>query len=336
MHGRLRVTIAAVRENAVELLRSPDGAPLVLTDAVIDRGQIVSGALVSPEGDEFEIRNGIPRFVESEGYVANFGLQWNRYRAVQTESSILDPLTKRRYDEIGWEPGEIHGKTILEAGCGAGRFTRLLLDDGALVSSIDASSAVDACMRTIGAREDHLLAQAEICAAPFPEASFDIVFCFGVVQHTPDPRQTFFDLLRYLKPGGQLVLDSYRKRRRIDRWGSKYLWRPLTIRMPPDTLRRVVEWYVPRWLPIDRQIARLPFVGSRLVALVPCWNYDGIIEDPDENLAWTVLDTYDALSARYDNPQTLESVRSWFVDAGLVDVEVGPGGNGLVATGRRP
>jgi hypothetical protein len=37
-----------------------------------------------------------------------------------------------------------------------------------------------------------------------------------------------------------------------------------------------------------------------------------------------------------DRPQTLRAVRSWFAEAGLVDVQVPPGYNGIQGRGRLP
>jgi hypothetical protein len=74
-----------------------------------------------------------------------------------------------------------------------------------------------------------------------------------------------------------------------------------------------------------------------LTAAVPCWNYTGLLPlDPQELRAWAVLDTFDALSPRYDWPQTIEAVRSWVDDAGLADADVRYGGNGIEVVGRRP
>jgi hypothetical protein len=159
------------------------------------------------------------------------------------------------------------------------------------------------------------------------------VLCFGVVQHTPDPRRAFLTASRY---GECLAADVYRKQPYVDRWSAKTLWRPLTTRLPRDRLRRIVEWYVPRWLPIDTRLARVPKLGRFLTAVVPCWNYTGLYPlDEDELVAWAVLDTFDALSPRYDEAQTLETVQEWVRDADLVDAEVRYGGNGIVVTGRR-
>ena len=49
-----------------------------------------------------------------------------------------------------------------------------------------------------------------------------------------------------------------------------------------------------------------------------------------------MLDTFDALSPRYDEPQTLETVQEWVREAELAEADVRYGGNGIVVTGRRP
>ncbi len=268
-------------------------------------------------------------------YAESFGEQWNRYRLVQLDSVTGKPLSRQRFFEgTGW-PERLDGERVLEVGCGAGRFTEVLVSTGAAVVAVDASSAVEAARATIGDRAE--IVQADLFALPFDEESFDRVFCYGVLQHTPDPRAAFLTIVRYAKPGGRIAADVYRKAEYVDRWSAKQLWRPLTTRMPRRWLRRIVEWYVPKWLPVDTHLARVPKIGRFLTAVVPCWNYTGLLPLTREELrTWAVLDTYDALSPRYDKPQTLESVRGWCDTAGLVDVDVRPGGNGILINARRP
>ena len=269
------------------------------------------------------------------GYTESFGEQWNRYRRVQLDSVTGKPVSRRRFFEGTRWPERLDGERVLEVGCGAGRFTEVLVSTGAEVVAVDASSAVDACRETVGDRAT--VVQADLFALPFPEKSFDRVFCYGVLQHTPDPRAAFLTIVRLAKPGGWIAADVYRRAEYVDRWSSKYLWRWLTTRLPPRVLRRVVEWYVPRWLPVDTRLARVPRWGRFLTALVPCWNYTGLLPLTSSELrAWAVLDTFDALASRYDFPQTVESVREWCEAAALVDVDVRPGGNGILINARRP
>ena len=54
---------------------------------------------------------------------------------------------------------------------------------------MDASSAVDAARANLGEQDRLHLAQADLFDLPFDEGAFDRVLCFGVVQHTPDPRR---------------------------------------------------------------------------------------------------------------------------------------------------
>ena len=282
-------------------------------------------------------RDGIPRFVADEGYAESFGEQWNRWRAVQLDSVTAKPLSRTRlFEGTGW-PRRLDDETVLEVGCGAGRFTEVLLDAGAEVWAVDASSAVDAARANLGEHPRLHIAQADLFDLPFERGTFDRVLCFGVLQHTPDPRRAFLEVCEYARPGGAIAADVYRRQPYVDRWSAKTLWRPLTTRLPRDLLRRLVEWYVPRWLPIDTRLARIPKLGRFLTAIVPCWNYTGLLPlDADQLRVWAVLDTFDALSPRYDEPQTLEDVQKWVRAAGLEDATVRYGGNGIEVTGRRP
>ena len=84
-------------------------------------------------GHSFRIRNGIPRFVPPNTYADSFGAQWKKYRLTQLDSftgaSITRDRTRRCFGEELWN--NLAGKRLLEAGCGAGRFTEILLERGA-------------------------------------------------------------------------------------------------------------------------------------------------------------------------------------------------------------
>jgi len=49
-----------------------------------------------------------------------------------------------------------------------------------------------------------------------------------------------------------------------------------------------------------------------------------------------ILSALDMLSPVYDQPQQMEDVRKWFDDAGLAEVELKRGYNGINAKGKRP
>jgi SAM-dependent methyltransferase len=171
---------------------------------------------------------------------------------------------------------------------------------------------------------------------PFPDGVFDRVFCHGVIQHTPDPAAAFRALDRVVKPGGRLSFDVYLKDGTIQVWKAKYLWRPLTTRMDRARLLRALEWFIPKWLPIDTAIKRTPILGRYLGAIVPCMNYFYLPLSREQKLRWAIMDTFDALAPAYDNPVTLDEVRTWFESAGYERFEVREGGNGVVGNGVKP
>jgi SAM-dependent methyltransferase len=325
------------RELISELLcvRGPHNLEL-MEGAVEERGEIKEGVLTCPAGCPLvPIRQFVPRFVPNSSYSANFGEQWNRFRRTQIDRYNGTTLSKDRFfSGTGWSPAELKGAKILEAGCGAGRFTQVMLDAGAHVYSVDLSSAVDACFANNGPHENLCVVQADLCQIPFRPGSFDKVFCYGVLQHTPDPRASFMNLVPFLRPGGDLAIDVYHKGWALEPYKSKYFYRPLTTRMPRDWLFRLLQWYIPKWLPFDTFIKRLPLVGGVLGMVIPCWNYRYLPLSREQRAEWSVLDTFDALAPAYDLPQTPETITEWFTNAGLTDIHVRLGGNGILGSAR--
>ncbi len=56
-----------------------------------------------------------------------------------------------------------------------------------------------------------LIVQASVYEMPFPDKLFDKAFCFGVLQHTPDPKGAFLSIPPHVKEGGKVVADVYLK-----------------------------------------------------------------------------------------------------------------------------
>lgn len=330
-----------MRRDVVEQLRSPGSATHLEIKRVVEQegDEIKIGELGVIGSDQaYPIKNFIPRFVQDDSYTSSFGEQWNRYRRTQLDRFNGTTLSRERFfRDTKWTPEELRGQKVLEAGCGAGRFTQVLLDAGVDLFSMDYSSAVDACWTNNGPHPRLTLVQADLYRMPFAPASFDKVFCYGVIQHTPDVKRAFMSLVPFLKPGGKIAVDVYPETPWTTRWTAKYWYRPLTKRLPRDLLRRIVEWYVPRWIPIDNKLQSVRVLRYVAPALVPCWNYTGMLPLSDRQIQeWAVLDTFDALSPMYDSPQTLETLQSWFHEAGLQDIDVRPGGNGILGNGRMP
>lgn len=160
-------------------------------------------------GSSFPITRFVPRFVSSENYAASFGLEWNAHSRTQYDATTGRALSERRfYDETGW-PRDMSGELIIEVGSGSGRFTEQALASGATVLSLEYSDAVEANYASNGAHDNLLLVQGDLYWMPFVSDVADRLFCIGVLQHTPTPRDSLASLRGFVKPGGEIVADIY-------------------------------------------------------------------------------------------------------------------------------
>ncbi len=298
------------------------------------------GQLVCPDGHSFQINNGIPRFVPSSGYADHFGAQWNRFRLTQLDSYTGHPISRDRIrrcvGEADWN--NLRGKQVLECGCGAGRFTEILLAAGANVTSIDLSTAVDANALNCPIAYNHRIAQADILQLPFSPQQFDIVFCLGVVQHTPEPEVTIAQLYRHVAPGGNLVFDHYTYQ---IGWFTKTspLFRVILKRLSPERGMSATESLVDVFLPLHKSATRMNRALRRVVHhLSPIVSYYSELPelDEDQQREWALLDTHDILTDWFKHFRTRSQIQRVLEDLGAEDTWCEYGGNGVEARGRRP
>ena len=296
---------------------------------------IKSGTLVARDSKlRVPIKEYIPRFCKDD-YCESFSLQWLKFSDLQLDSKNGHTHSYLRLIKSSkWDLSDLKGKSILECGCGPGRFTEIFLKAGATVVSVDMSKAVDANFNNNGPKDNLLLLQADISELKFFKNKFDYVFSYGVLQHTPNPENTFNSLLEYVRPGGRISIDTYRTLY-IPTWWTlpKYLWRPLTKGMGKEKLLKIIEWYIPKYIDFDTFLKRIPKLGIILTGLIPipCWNYINMGYTRDERIKHAIMDTFDALSPVYDKPKTLRQVRKWFEESSVCsDIDVFSGGNGVI------
>ena len=330
-----------MNSNALDIFACPAcGAGLELTPAGIgsDRTQIAEGEFTCVGcRATYPIINSVARFVPSESYTESFGFQWNKFPTLQLDKVMNNQFSRDRfYLETGW-PRHLEGERILEAGCGAGRFTELALETGAEVFSFDLSNAVEAAWKNHGGAPNLHLFQASIYQIPLRRGVFDKIFCMGVLQHCPDVKGAFMSLIPYLREGGEIVIDVYKKWDWVP--ALKYWARPLVGRMKPETLFNLLRLSIPALYDIKKTVNKAPGVGRRLAALIPIGplSHAPRLNYTEEELKQIkILSAFDMLSPKFDQPQRMEDVRAWFSEAGLVKVEVGPGPNGITAKGTKP
>ena len=266
-----------------------------------------------------------------------YALQWNRFRILRPEE---DRATFR--NRTGLSAGDLSGKTVLDGGCGMGRYLRIAAEMGAdLAAGIDLSLAVQAARELTEGLPGVAIVRGDLLRPPFPPQSFDHVYSIGVLDHTPDPRRAFLRLAALVKPGGRIAVWVYRRERPAIEWIMN-AHRAVSTRLPLGLLMGLARWTAPiggwkrRLMASPRWFIQRLGVALHLLTI-------GVSMHPDAEVR--VCDTLDWYAPRYLSRHTRDEVASWFGEAGLTEiVDLNEGqvffhegqGNGVNLAGRRP
>ena len=266
------------------------------------------GELRCQNGHEFPVVGGIPRFVDSELYVENFGFEWNIHAQTQLDAGSGDESERTFRAKTGFTPEDLRGRLILDVGCGMGRFSDVASRWGARVVGIDLSRAVDAAQRNIGRRENVNIIQADIFELPFRDETFDLIFSIGVLHHTPSTKAAFDRLPRLLRKDGKIAIWVYTSYSGTQ-WRFSDLYRRFTPRLPKRILHALCYAAVPLYF-----VYKIPIAGLFFRWILPVSNHP--------RSEWRVLDTFDWYSPKYQWKHSYEEVFPWFEENGLTSIRV--------------
>ena len=274
---------------------------------------MAEAALTCNLGHEYPVVGGIPRFTPPSSYADSFGYQWTTFRTTQLDDADRAESERTFAAKTGLEPEDVAGRSVLDVGCGMGRFADVVARWGAsTVVGMDLSRAVESAAENLAHYDRTFVIQADAAHPPLQPASFDIVFSIGVLHHTPSTARSLAAVAPLVKPGGTLAVWLYWSRLRWTHAGSEVL-RPITSRMSEDRLLRTVRRVVPAADTIHR---RFPAISKPLRVALPTSSHP----DPE----WRILDTFDWYSPRYQWKHTEPEVREWFERAGFTDLWTGP------------
>ena len=114
------------------------------------------------------------------------------------------------------------GKDVLEVGIGLATDFVRFVRAGASATGIDLTEAAVAAARE-RLRQEELEAEVLVGDAeslPFEDASFDVVYSYGVLHHTPDTAAAVREVHRVLRPGGEARIMLYSRRS----WFALAVW----------------------------------------------------------------------------------------------------------------
>jgi SAM-dependent methyltransferase len=132
---------------------------------------------------------------------------------------FFDEIERERYEWEPYIPGfarfeEGRGKRVLEVGVGAGTDFINWVRNGADATGVDLTEQGVALVNERLVLED-LRAEVVVADAenlPFADATFDIVYSYGVLHHSPNTPKAIDEVYRVLKPGGRARIMIYHLR----------------------------------------------------------------------------------------------------------------------------
>ena len=310
----------SMKADNIDILRCPDcQGTLSIESDIIEKGEIKEGKLRCSCGKTYPITEFIPRFTPTDAYVKSFSLEWTRHRVTQLDSANEDTESEERFEaNLDFPLEELEGKFVLDAGCGMGRFAEIVLKYGGKIVGADLSYAVDAAFKNMGVHKNAHFIQADLFRLPLKEGSFDIIYSLGVLHHTPDPRNAFLGLVKFLKPGGKISVTLYSAYNKIY-VGSTNFWRNFTTKIPPRLLYYICHISVPLYY-----LYKIPGVGKIGLGIFPI--------NLHPSWRWRVLDTFDCYSPRYQSYHTHFEVFTWFDEAHLTNIRVLEHGVSFIGT----
>jgi SAM-dependent methyltransferase len=307
-----------VREGLVSVLACPQCRSALEVSERLAAGEdtLVEGTLRGRScAHAFPVVGGVPRLFAPDvapPRVPEFDRQWRHYGRLRRlfgkdEREMRRNLGNARMGSritTAWYAG----RTVLDAGCGHGRYVRAFRALGATAVGLDASpEAARAAGREDDPRAQHV--QGDVRRLPFRDGSFDLAFCDGVLHHTDDPAGGFAELVRVTRPGGAVYAWLYPPESRL-REAVMGTARALTTRLPGAALRFLSFALAPATLFVRS------YSGTRFLRAT--W-------------AECAQVVHDWLAPRRQSHHSYEEVAGWARAAGLEDLERLPIPTGILA-----
>ncbi len=308
-----------MRRNHLQYLVDPlTKEPLTLTAEREDSPHVMEGTLHS-HLHNYRVSGGIPRLVPpssaSESFTAHqqktadsFAYEWNViYRENPYEKQnflhFLHPYIGEHY---------LADKVLLDVGCGSGRFTKQAALCGArAVIATDLGRSVEAAFTLTRQFPNVCIVQADLYHMPIMHRA-DLAFSIGVLHHLPDPAGGFSQLPPTVKPGGQLLIWVYNRRRNFRAVYIFETLRQVTRHLPKPLLFKLCYLPAAAVHSVNYLTHSLRRAGlASLAKKVPFAYYANF------PFSMKLSDAFDVFATPRSNYYYVEEVRQWFTKARL-------------------
>lgn len=242
---------------------------------------------------------GVPRLLASnEGQIISdsFSHQWSRfdYDEDRTWGKTVEERVGDFLRHTTLDAEALEGKLVLDAGCGNAALSHAISRLGATVIATDISDSVFAAAQRFSGNGSLHFVQSDIGRSAFKPGSFDVVYCGGVLHHTPDTRTSLNEVATSLRPGGKIFVWLY--------WrvpGGRY------------RVRRALR----------RGMAPLP-VKVKHVLVLPLAFQNWLRHRSEVTWRETLVVQLDYYTPRFRWEHTVDEVTAWYEALGLTDIRV--------------
>lgn len=138
--------------------------------------------------------------------VSSFGKEWNAFHGF----SELDlQYTGDMYFDIVTNEMLNDQSTVIDIGCGSGRWIKYLEGRYKKMVGLDPSEAIFAADKLLGQNDKVELVRASTDNIPYPDGYFDFAYSLGVLHHIPDTEKALIDCVKKVRSGGHFLVYLY-------------------------------------------------------------------------------------------------------------------------------
>ena len=138
--------------------------------------------------------------------VSGFDYEWSRYSAGRAQD--LERIFAMYFDLMS--PEHFAGQvTVLDGGCGAGRWALAVADRGPRVVAVDLGFSVEIAKRNAAGSDRIAFVQADLGALPLRPGAVDWAYSLGVLHHIVDPARALEQITAVVRSTGDVLLYLY-------------------------------------------------------------------------------------------------------------------------------
>ncbi len=265
--------------------------------------------------DNYNLHNGvyIPK-KKVNNYAKNFGYQWRDFSKTQIDKYNKTKISKKFIEQITFnEILTLKNKTVLEIGCGPGRFSEYLSKYSKKLFINDLSDAIFynhfKNKKNVTAIKDNFNSFIKL------KFKFDIIICRGVLQHTPNPLETIIQMKKLVKKDGNIYFDVYEPPL-LGPFNSKYIWREIIklFEISYEDLFNFLNKNCKNFLNYRRKMNKFLNINLNFLwdYFFPIYDYKGKLPLNKKQLEeWAIMDTLDGLLAIYDKPYNYIKIKNF-------------------------